>query len=289
MRKNGDAISEVTAEILMVSLVVILGAMILVLVFGVMPLIPKTSYLATDFSLQQMPGYSAVVIHHRGGDPLNFTSAANMPGAAMITIFTPEGSYPAVPAVGFLAFRPGDTIYVYHTGTGYRLVSDLGGVTGTPLPPNGLRVTIVDLTSGLLVQEWQLVPSGVPVPATTVPATTTTTIPPTATTTVVPVTTTTTTTTPAPATTTITVSWTPNGLGYISLAPPTPLSNPGTVEVPTGGSQTFSFVPREVANKAVKTIQVDGTTVYTGSSVNVTITYTLTNVVAPHTIAATFG
>ncbi|MDD4137417.1 MAG: type IV pilin [Methanoregula sp.] len=297
MHKNGDAVSEVTAEILMIGLVTILGAVVLVMVFGVMPLIPKTSYLATDISLTEMPGYSAIAIHHRGGDPLNFTRAAGVPGAALITIITPAGTYPVVPDAGFLVFKPGDTVYVYYTGTGYHLVANISGVTAVPLPATGLRLTIVDLTSGLLIQEWQLMPSGIPVPSTTAvtptltpaPTATTTTAITTTTTTTTTTTPTPTTTTPAPGTISITISWAPNGLGYISIAPPTPLSNPGTVAVTSGSSQTFSFVPREVANKAVKTIVVDGTTVYTGSSNNTTITYTLMNVVAPHTIAATFG
>jgi len=291
MHKNGDAVSEVTAEILMIGLVTILGAVVLVMVFGVMPLIPKTSYLATDISLTEMPGYSAIAIHHRGGDPLNFTRAAGVPGAALITIITPAGTYPVVPDAGFLVFEPGDTVYVYHTGTGYHLVADLSGVTAVPLPATGLRLTIVDLTSGLLITKWDLLPAGIPVTSsattattTTTPATTTTTTT-TATATASP-TATAVTTTPAPGYS-VRVSWSPPGLGYISISPPTPLANPGTVSVASGQSQTFSFVP--IKKKAVSTIVVDGTTVYSGSTVNVTVTYALTNVAAPHTIAATFG
>jgi hypothetical protein len=56
----------------------------------------------------------------------------------------------------------------------------------------------------------------------------------------------------------------------------------------TGSSQIVYFVPA-VANKAVKTITLDGVTVYTGSSKGATISYTLTNVVSAHTLAATFG
>jgi hypothetical protein len=59
------------------------------------------------------------------------------------------------------------------------------------------------------------------------------------------------------------------------------------VTVVSGSSKTFSFVPN--SNKLVKSVKLDGVTVYTGSSKGVTVTYTVNTVVAPHTIVAVFA
>lgn len=341
MHENGGAVSEIVAEILILALVVTMAAIIFVMVFGVMPQIPKTSYLATEISVKEMPGYSAIAIHNKAGDSLDFMSGVDLPGAADVSIITPAGTYTAVPGAGLPAFGPGSTVYVYYTGTGYRLVSDLSGVTAQPLPATGLRLTLVDRTSGLLIDAWDLLPSGTPTPTATTTATATATATPTPTITSTPTPTATATATPTntttptptatatptptatatasptptatatatptptatatatstptatatPAATTITVSWSPGGagIGCGSLSPPTCLtSNPAAVNVATGSSQIFYFFPA-VANKAVRTITLDGVTVYTGSSNGATVSYTLTNVVSAHTLAATFG
>jgi len=355
MHKHGDAVSDIIAEILILSLVIVMAAIIFVMVFGVMPQIPETSYLATEISQKAMPGYSAIAIRHQAGDTLNFTGGADLPGAAEVSIITPAGTYTAVPGAGLSAFGPGSTVYVYYTGTVYRLVSDLSGVTAQPLPTTGLRLTLVDRRSGLLINAWDLQPAGTPAPTTTAtgtitttatatltatatatPTNTTTPTPtatvtpaptatatatvtptptatatatptptatatatptPTATATATPTPTATATATPTPTatvppgTTAITVSWSPGGagIGCGSVSPPTCLAgNPAAVNVAMGSSQIVYFVPA-VANKAVKTITLDGVTVYTGSSKGTTISYTLTNVVSAHTLAATFG
>jgi len=315
MHENGGAVSEIAAEILILALVVILGAIIFVMVFGVMPQIPRTSYLATEISLKEMPGYSAIAIRHQAGDSLNFTGGADLPGAAQVSILTPTGTYTAVPGPGFMAFGPGSTVYVYYTGTVYRLVSDLSGVTAQPLPASGLRLTLVDRTSGLLINAWDLLPSGTPTPTITTTATATATVTPTATATATPTNTTTpsptATATPAPTATatatptptatatpapiattpvttkTITVIWSPNGLGYGSESPPVKLVNSQEVRVPRGSSKTIYFVPN--SGKKVLTIKLDGTTVYSGSSVGSTISYTVSNIVEDRTLTATFG
>ena len=56
MKPHDGAISEVSAEILLVGLVLCLGVAIFVMVFGILPQIPKSAYLATDVRLQQMSG-----------------------------------------------------------------------------------------------------------------------------------------------------------------------------------------------------------------------------------------
>lgn len=343
MRSRDDAVSEVAAEILIIFLVLSLGAIIAAMLFGIMPYIPKTAYLATEGSYKIMPDYSAIAIHHRAGDSLNFSDTLMASFPAEIKVDTPSGSFPAVPDASAALFQAGDTIYVYNTGTGFRITKDLSGVSAVPLPVGETRVRIIDSTANLLIITWPPVnndtsPTGsataTPTPtATATPtltanvtptATTTTTVTPTATVTVnetatptptatitvtatptnttTPTPTATATATPSPtatatptptatsSTVAVTVSWSPGGagVGCGSISPPTCLTSGQAVAVTSGSSQTFYFIPG-AANKAVKTIALDGTTVYTGSSKGVTIPYTISNIVSPHTLAATFG
>jgi len=313
MRQAEDAVSELADEILLLTLVVILAGVVFALVFGAIPLIPKTAYLAVDFGKQQMPGYTALSLFHRGGDVLEFAGTGELAHHAMVYVDVPDGTFPAVPSAD-LVFRPGDKVYIYYSGTGFILTPDLTGVSASPLPYADPRIRIVDTVSSLLIiDSGTALPGESPAASTTTPtatptptATATMTVTPTANAT----TTATTAATPTPpatatepptptatatatATTTVTtttlsgpvvsVSWSPPGLGTITP----PGITPGTVTVVSGASQTFSFVPQP--HKAVLTIQLDGTTVYTGSSTGVTVTYTVTNIVSPRTLVATFG
>jgi hypothetical protein len=268
MRSRDDAVSEVAAELLIVGLVLILGVIIMVMVFGIMPSIPKTAYVSLDSSYKNMSGYSAVALYHRGGDALNFSASQISSFPAEIYVDTPAGSFRAVPDSSAALFRPGDVVYIYNSSAGYRVTKSLTGVVATQLPLANTRIRVIDSTAHLLIYSW---PSGT-----------------------APVTKTATTTTPVTTATTspgniIRVAWTPSGLGYGSISIPTALANPASVPFTPGSSLTFSFVPLAQANKAVLSITLDGAVVYSGSAKNKTINYTLTNITQYHMLNATFG
>jgi len=337
MRSREDAFSELTDEILILAIVLILGAIIFVIVFGVVPQIAKGAYISADVSVKQMPAYSSIAIKHRGGDILHFSGITETSYPATIYVDTQNGSYQAVPSPAVGEFRPGNTVYLYYTGAGYGITQNLNGVAALPQPSEDLRVRIVDPVSGLMILEWKSVKYGTTTtkmvtPTSAVPTTNTTNV----TTTVTPTATITTTanvtatvtanatatatptatitatanvtatvtanvtataipttaitsvaTTAAPATRTITVIWSPSGLGYGSVSPPTALKSSQEVRVPRGSSKTIYFVPN--SNKKVLTIKLDGATVYSGSSTGATISYTVSNIVEDRTITATFG
>jgi len=298
MKLHYDAISEVSAEILLVGLVLCMGAAIFVIVFGVLPMIPKSAYLATDVNVQQLPGYSVIAITHRGGDSLTFIDPAKAPYFAWVYVDTPVGSYTVVPDATTSPFQPGDRVYIYYNGIGYGLTSNLASVSAYPLPSPDMRVRIVDAASNLLILDWgmgtygtQKLPDTItPTSTTTVTTTPVNTTAPTPTATVSPTPTNTTAPTPtatatstSPPSYTISVSWSPAGLGTISP----PGTTPGTVTVASGASQTFTFTPN--SKKTVLSISLDGSTVSSGGSVGQTLTYTLNNVQSPHSLTATFG
>jgi len=86
---------------------------------------------------------------------------------------------------------------------------------------------------------------------------------------------------------TISESWFSNNRGRISVSPPTALSNPGTVTVNHGDSQTFSFIPNW--NRQVDYYIIDGVYTFPFTDDGVTVTYTFTNVQADHTVYVRFG
>ena len=347
---SDDAISEVIAEILIIFLVLTLGAIVGAMLFGVMPSIPKTAYLATEGSYKTMPTYSAIAIHHRAGDTLSFSPTPLSSYPSEIYVDTKAGSFLAVPDRSAALFQPGDTIYVYNTATGYHITKDLTGVTAVPLPSGTTSIKIIDSNANLLIVTWpptnnEISPTStvtvtptatatatatINVTATTTATTTptnTTTPPPTATatttatstdtTTPAPTATATPTNTPTPTATTtttvtatvtatptttktltptgtessdtrtITVIWSPKASGYCSESPPVRLTNSQEIRVPRGSSKTLYFVPN--SDKVVLTIKLDGTTVYSGSSVGSTISYTVSNIVEDRTLTATFS
>jgi hypothetical protein len=272
MDRQDNAFSEITAEILIVGLALVLGIVILGVVFGIVPQIPKSAYITADASIKQMSGYSAIAITHQGGDTASFINPENTPFFIVAYVDTPDGSHKVLPDATTSPFRPGKTVYIYYNGTDYAMTANLNGVAAASLPSSAIRVRIVDDASQLLVLDWRTTTAGTPVLATTTPVPTTT-PPPTATT--------------AVSTRTITVIWSPDSYGYGSEAPPAKLSNSQEVRVTRGSSKTIYYVPN--AGYAVRTIKLDGTTVYTGSSPGSTISYTVTNILEDRTLIATFG
>ena len=85
----------------------------------------------------------------------------------------------------------------------------------------------------------------------------------------------------------ISESWSPSSRGYVSISPPTALSNPGSVTVNYGASQTFYFVP--AIGRHVTSYTIDGVKTTVNGANGVTYTYTFNNVAATHTVVVVFG
>lgn len=274
MKGREDGVSEVVDETLIIVVVVVLAAVIGIMVFGVLPSIHKTAYIVPQYGIKDVSGKSVITLFDRGGDPVyfNVTPLANY--KATIFVDTSAGTFAATPAPGLNALNPGDLVYIYYTGSRFILTNNLAGISITTLPAGQVTVRMVDATSGTLISQEIVVKGAVTTtPTVNVTVNATATATPTATASI--------------STRTVTVRWSPNGLGYGSQSLPVQLTNGKEVKVPRGSSQTFYFVPN--VNKAVLTITLDGTRVYTGSSVGSTISYTITNIVEDRTLIATFG
>jgi hypothetical protein len=311
MKEHEEGVSELLDETLILGLGIVLAAFVLMLVFGVLPTMQKTAYIIPLSGIKDVSGKTVITVFDRGGDPVYFNATPLASYKATIYVDTTAGSFAAAPVPGLNVLRPGDLVYLYFTGSGFVLTNTLNGASITTLPAGQVIVRMVDANSNVLISREVVVQGNVTVTRTST-ATATATVTPTATapanvTTIVTTVTATpsptatanitatatATATPAPAATakpetkTVTVKWSPSGLGYGSQSPPAQLTNGQEVKVPKGSSQTFYFVPN--VNKAVLTIKLDGTTVYSGSAVGSTIPYTVTNIAEDRTLTATFG
>jgi hypothetical protein len=272
MKSRDDGVSEVLDETLIIALGIVCAVITMMLIFGVLPTIQKTAYVVPQYGIKNVSGGSAIYLFSRGGDAVYFN--ATPPGGYKTTLYvdTSAGTFTAVPNAGLNVFKPGDLVYLYYTGSGFIITSNLTGTSVTALPPGQLIVRMVDASSGVLISQ-EIVVKGNTTPTTT--ATATATAIPTATATT--------------ATRTVTVTWSPPGLGYGSVSPPTQLSNGQEVTVTRGSSKTFYFVPNPNSKKSVLSITLDGSTVYSGSSNETTISYTVTNIAEDRTLIAKFG
>jgi hypothetical protein len=276
MKQHEDGFSEVLDETLIIGLGVLCAVVVMMLVFGVIPTIQKTAYIVPLSGTKDVAGKTVITVFDRGGEPVYFNATPLASYKAAIYVDTSAGSFAAVPAPGVNVLKPGDLVYLYYTGSGFIIASNLTGASITTLPAGQVTVRIVDSNSNVLISREVVVKgTGTVTPSPTITANVTT-----VTTTPIP-------TATATSTRTVTVIWSPNGLGYGSISPPAQLANSAEVKVPRGSSKTFYFVPN--VNKAVQTITLEGTQVYSGSSVGATISYTVSNIAEDRTLMARFG
>ncbi len=278
--EDDSGISEVFDQTLLLALVVITAGLVGLMAFGFAIPSEKTAYVVPRFAVADVDGKTVISAFSRGGDPLYFNTTPLANYKAAFYVDTSAGNFRAVPVAGLEVFKPGDMVYLFYTGTGFYAVDHppAGGSVVT-LPPGRVTVRLVDVNSGVLIAQETVVEGPV------LTGVTTATPAPTATTSPTGTPTPTATATTPPASYTVTVFWTPPGTGVGTI---TPLgTSGGSVTVAAGASQTFTLTPGNT--KRVISISLDGLQVGGPGAVGQTLTYTLTNVQANHSLTAVFG
>ena len=197
--------------ILILAIAVILG----VSVFGMVIPIEKSAYVATQFGTQVVAGKTVITAFDPGGDPVYFNATSLAKYRAAFYVDTALGSFRAEPVPTLTVFKPGDTIYLYDTGSGFVINKTLTGASVVSLPAGRVAVRLVDINTGTLIHEETVVEgplaslpvaTATPTPTPTPTATTTPTATP-------AVTTPTPTTTPVPVTLAANFDWVEYGAG----------------------------------------------------------------------------
>jgi hypothetical protein len=284
--RNDPAVSALIGVITIIVLVLIMTGGISVVFISLIGGVPlqKNAYIVAEAKYNTQYGYPLVSLFNRAGDTgLLSGSGSGYPIAVQIS--AAGESITASPDPGNLKWAPGTSLFIIRTDTGYTITDNPDGINITPLafPGSEITVTVIDTAGNVIIysQKVKTENSGNFTSSTTTststinatPTSTTTTTAPTATATI--------------STNKIMIIWSPATHGYASLSPPEPLVNSKQINIPTGSSQTIYFVPDE--RRAVLTIKLDGTTVYSGSSTGSTIQYTISDVAEDHILRATFG
>ena len=171
MERDTGGLSEVTSELFILLAVIALAIIVGAMIFGVFRPVDKTAYLVPQFNITTVSGNSVIQVFDRGGDPVYFNNSPKAIYKAELYVDTQWGAYKAVPVPSLTLFQPGDAIYVYNTGTGFAMSSNLSGTGFNSLPAGTLSVRLIDATSNVLIAKEDLVT----VPVTTTAATTATT------------------------------------------------------------------------------------------------------------------
>jgi len=198
MQGDESGASELVDETLIIALGIVLAVVTVMLVTGVIPLTPKSAYLAPQFKMVEVSGKPVIAIFHRAGDTVFFNAAPSGEYTAELHIDTESGSFRAAPDPALTRFSPGTWIVVYYTGSGFIAAPNLSGASFASLPSGKITVRFIDTKSGVLIAKEDLVPGTGTV---TITATTTMTTSATTTTTTSPAVTPSTTTTSATSTT----------------------------------------------------------------------------------------
>jgi hypothetical protein len=167
--KTERALSDIMAIVLIIFLVIVLALVTLALFFGNFHLQPKSSYILPEVSNQTFYSKNIFIIFHRGGDPVYLGSAAaggqNLMG---VYIDTKTNISPrVVPDASASTLKPGNTLYLYNTTTGFRMTANpamlqypnASAITACPL-----SIRLVDETAKLLIGQWNYTDCDVPVP-----------------------------------------------------------------------------------------------------------------------------
>jgi len=142
----------VLATILLVVLVVALAAVILSIALGWVVLQPKSAYIPPGVEVLDVGGEEVISLTSKGGDPAVLTPGNIGLYSLAIYLDTPGGTEKVTPAAGVDTWNPGQTLYIYNTGSGLAAAYSLPE-TPDSLPSGEAKLRIVDENAKLLVYQ----------------------------------------------------------------------------------------------------------------------------------------
>ena len=155
--KNNQAINEIIGSVLVVILVIAAAAIVGSLFLGLIDLTPKSAFIAPDITNQTIAGKNVIKLYNKGGDTANLNVSGQDQYVMGVHIDSSTGSTRAVPLSSTKQFRPGDTLYVFKTNSGFCItnnISDLSSPSVLPFPSGTISVRLVDENSHLLIATW---------------------------------------------------------------------------------------------------------------------------------------
>jgi hypothetical protein len=121
--------SGLFSVMLIILMLVMLVGIVAALLFGTMKIPEKSAFFSPVAAKVYIEGKGVIRIDHQGGDVLSLIAGKGTGTSYPITVFIQTPSAMAevrvAPSTRSMFYRPGNTIYIYHTRTGYFL-SDTG-------------------------------------------------------------------------------------------------------------------------------------------------------------------
>jgi PKD repeat protein len=174
MNPREDGVSEVLDETLILVMGLLCAAVVMIVIFGVLPPLQNTAYVIPQFGIKNVSGSSAIYLFDRGGDTVYFNATPLTYHKAALYVDTSAGTFTAVPSPGVNIFRPGDLVYLYYTGSGFIITNNLTGAPITTLPAGQVAVRMVDANSNVLISQEIVVKGATTTSPTATPAATAT-------------------------------------------------------------------------------------------------------------------
>jgi PKD repeat protein len=155
--KNDQAINEIIGSVLIVILVIAAAAIVASLFLGLIDLTPKSAFIAPDITSQNISGKNIIKLFNKGGD----TATLNVSGQGQyvmgVYVDSSAGSTRAIPLSSTTQFRPGDTLYVFKTASGFYITNNLSEIISPAVgqfPSGEITIRLVDENSHLLIATW---------------------------------------------------------------------------------------------------------------------------------------
>lgn len=156
MARKDDALSETVAHILIIFLVVLVTLLIIASLTGVLnTMLQKSAFVAvTASSYDASPTTEIISLYHKQGDKVNLNGTSMTAGSSEVAIILrdPAGSEFLVRNGTLIqadAWGPGQYLYVYPQGSGYRYSDQPPGAVS--LPAGEYTIRIIDTKVNVLL------------------------------------------------------------------------------------------------------------------------------------------
>lgn len=160
---SDNGISEQAAITLILIMVIGLAGIIAAVFFDILSPVSKTGYLVPKAELGNGSGYQVIQLHSLAGDSFSLNESGKESGHYRLgtRLETGNGSHEVQvsPAISRPDFCPGDTVYIYQSGTTPVLTDSMAGVIPTgDFPKGSLALVLNDDTSHVLLARIELAP-----------------------------------------------------------------------------------------------------------------------------------
>ena len=150
MKRSDHALSETLAVVFMAMLVVVVALLLIASMTGVIAkLLQKPAILSVQALQYNDNGAHIIGVFHQQGDAVNLNGTAQTYGVSIVSLAIIDTTGTQLPVTkGTIihdAWRPGELLNIYRSGSSYMFTDDPGSIPGgSGLTPGTYTVKIID-------------------------------------------------------------------------------------------------------------------------------------------------